>query len=228
MGGFLTAQLAEWSGERGFGFLRRGPRRIFLHVSDFSGAHCDLKVGETFRFEMGRDEQGRTCAINASIVRSQRNAKPAQKPAQKPAPSERVKPARTPREALRATDAAIVIALLALPTFSGMFWDIDWRIPAAWFGFISAITYFVYGHDKRRAEGGGWRIPERSLHVLELLGGWPGAFLAQRTLRHKCSKLGYQVVFWLIVASYQLAAFDSLNDWRFSKIIGQTIGIVRK
>ncbi|SJM91388.1 Cold-shock protein (fragment) [Crenothrix polyspora] len=44
-----------------------------------------------------------------------------------------------------------------------------------------------------------WRIPEKSLHTLELLGGWPGALLAQRTLRHKNRKPSYQVVFWLIV-----------------------------
>jgi len=41
------------------------------------------------------------------------------------------------------------------------------------------------------------------LHLLELLGGWPGAFLAQRRLRHKCSKRRYQFVFWLIVLAYQ-------------------------
>jgi hypothetical protein len=60
-------------------------------------------------------------------------------------------------------------------------------------------------------------VPEARLHLLELLGGWPGAFLAQRRLRHKCSKHSYQVVFWLIVLAYQFAAFDSFHDWQFAR-----------
>jgi hypothetical protein len=51
----------------------------------------------------------------------------------------------------------------------------------------------------------------------ELLGGWPGAFLAQRRLRHKLSKPGFQVLFWLIVLAYQFAAFDSVQSWQFSR-----------
>ncbi len=81
----------------------------------------------------------------------------------------------------------------------------------------SAITYWVYAIDKRRAEEGLWRIPEAQLHLLEMLGGWPGAFLAQRRLRHKCSKGSYQVMFWLIVLAYQFAAYDSFQGWRYSR-----------
>jgi uncharacterized membrane protein YsdA (DUF1294 family) len=50
-----------------------------------------------------------------------------------------------------------------------------------------------------------------------LLGGWPGAFLAQRRLRHKCSKASYQFLFWIIVLAHQFAALDSLQDWRLSR-----------
>ena len=32
-----------------------------------------------------------------------------------------------------------------------------------------------------------------TLHTLELIGGWPAAFLAQRWLRHKCSKRSFQM-----------------------------------
>jgi uncharacterized membrane protein YsdA (DUF1294 family) len=42
-------------------------------------------------------------------------------------------------------------------------------------------------------------VPESSLHLIELLGGWPGAYLAQQTMRHKTVKASYQVVYWLIV-----------------------------
>jgi uncharacterized membrane protein YsdA (DUF1294 family) len=60
-------------------------------------------------------------------------------------------------------------------------------------------------------------VSEANLHLLELLGGWPGAFLAQRRLRHKCSKGSYQFVFWLIVLGYQFAAYDSFHDWQYSR-----------
>lgn len=101
-----------------------------------------------------------------------------------------------------------VIALLQVPI--GGWWM------AAGFGIISALTYMVYAGDKRRAQANAWRIPEAHLHLLELLGGWPAAWMAQRRLRHKCSKVSYQCTFWLIVGVHEFAAYDFLQDWRWS------------
>lgn len=70
---------------------------------------------------------------------------------------------------------------------------------------MSALTFVVYAVDKRAARAGRPRIAEATLHVLESLGGWPGALLAQRLLRHKNAKPGYQVVFWLVVAAHVAA-----------------------
>lgn len=53
--------------------------------------------------------------------------------------------------------------------------------------------------DKRAAERGARRWPESTLHLLELLGGWPGSLMAQRLFRHKTRKLSYQILFWLCV-----------------------------
>jgi ADP-dependent NAD(P)H-hydrate dehydratase / NAD(P)H-hydrate epimerase len=78
--------------------------------------------------------------------------------------------------------------------------------------------------DKRRAREQAWRISESGLHLTELLGGWPGAFLAQRRLRHKVSKPGFQVLFWLIVLAYQFVAFDSLQNWQFSRAAWDYLG----
>lgn len=63
----------------------------------------------------------------------------------------------------------------------------------------SAVSFIAMWRDKRAAERGRWRTPESTLHLLELAGGWPGSFAAQRLLRHKNRKVGYQVIFWACV-----------------------------
>jgi uncharacterized membrane protein YsdA (DUF1294 family) len=109
--------------------------------------------------------------------------------------------------------------LLVLPSIalSHLASVLDWRFlfgaPLA----ASVFAFLAYRSDKRRAEAGAWRIPESTLHILEVIGGWPGAFLGQRTFRHKTAKVSYQIVFWAIVLSYQLVAIDSLVGWRFTK-----------
>ena len=64
---------------------------------------------------------------------------------------------------------------------------------------MSVITFCVYGLDKFKAQKDLWRIPEKTLHILELCCGWPGALLAQRLLRHKSYKKSFCIVFWAMV-----------------------------
>lgn len=63
----------------------------------------------------------------------------------------------------------------------------------------SVVTFIAYGLDKRAARLSRRRIPERRLHCCELLGGWPGAWLAQRTFRHKTVDPAFRRVFLAIV-----------------------------
>lgn len=67
---------------------------------------------------------------------------------------------------------------------------------------MSVVTLGFYAWDKRQAKRRRWRVPEKRLHVLSLLGGWPGALLAQRWLEHKTIKSKFRVVFWLTVLSH--------------------------
>ena len=116
------------------------------------------------------------------------------------------------------TAIAVLLMLLVAPivALSRMTPWVDWRILVGGPVAVSVFTYFSYRSDKRHAEAGDWRIPESTLHLMELLGGWPGAFLSQRIFRHKTSKLSYQVAFWIIVLLHQLLALDYLIGWRLS------------
>ena len=64
---------------------------------------------------------------------------------------------------------------------------------------VSLLTFFVYGFDKHAAETGRWRTPENNLHLLALIGGWPGAWCAQRLFRHKVRKASFMTVYWTTV-----------------------------
>ena len=69
---------------------------------------------------------------------------------------------------------------------------------------MSGVALAMYWSDKRRAARGAWRISETTLHGVELLGGWPGALVAQRLLRHKWRKRSYMAVFWAIVGLHAI------------------------
>ena len=84
------------------------------------------------------------------------------------------------------------------------------RVPLLAYGIASILAIGLYWYDKQQAKAGQWRTPENVLHGVELLGGWPGALVAQQMFRHKTRKLSYQVFFWLIVALHQVVWIDVL------------------
>ena len=64
---------------------------------------------------------------------------------------------------------------------------------------LSLITFVAYWLDKSAAKKGTRRTPENTLHLLALMGGWPGALLARQTFRHKTLKVLFRYVLWLTV-----------------------------
>lgn len=64
---------------------------------------------------------------------------------------------------------------------------------------LSLLTFIAYAIDKSAAKRGKWRTKESTLHLLALMGGWPGALSAQNLLRHKSAKASFRNVFWLTV-----------------------------
>jgi uncharacterized membrane protein YsdA (DUF1294 family) len=67
------------------------------------------------------------------------------------------------------------------------------------YAMASIAAFAAYAFDKSAAKNGRWRTPERTLLALGLIGGWPGALLAQRVLRHKSRKISFQLSFWASV-----------------------------
>jgi uncharacterized membrane protein YsdA (DUF1294 family) len=70
----------------------------------------------------------------------------------------------------------------------------------------SVAVAILLAWDKRRAVRGGRRIPESTLHTLELLGGWPGSLVARRLLRHKTVKGRYRAMFALCAITHVVVA----------------------
>ena len=57
---------------------------------------------------------------------------------------------------------------------------------------LSALTLVSYGLDKLLALKEQRRISEKTLHILALMGGWPGAYIGQQIFRHKISKKNFR------------------------------------
>lgn len=128
---------------------------------------------------------------------------------------------RGPRRRLRFWHLVFLLLLLVFPVLAlhRLSAHIHWQWLAAYTVVVSLVTYAVYGADKDSAadERSTWRASEKLLHAFELAGGWPGAFLAQRRLRHKCSKVSYLLVFWLIVSVEVFTAADYVFHWRMTR-----------
>ncbi len=67
------------------------------------------------------------------------------------------------------------------------------------YGIASLLTFSIYAVDKAAAKKGAWRIKESTLHLWSFIGGWPGALVAQKTLRHKTRKQPFRFIFWVTV-----------------------------
>lgn len=196
----LTAKIVEWDDQKGYGFLQVGKGKVFLHRRDFAERHKRPAVGDVIRFTLGQDAKGRTCGKDAVHV----------------------------NDGGRITVLAVLVlaCLLVLPAVALHRLGVDWRWSSACVLAMGLASYGTYALDKRRVREQAWRISESALHLTELLGGWPGAFLAQRRLRHKVSKPGFQFLFWLIVLAYQFAAFDSLQNWQLSRAAWYYFGLI--
>lgn len=100
----------------------------------------------------------------------------------------------SPLAALVAIGALFGLTMLALVSDpdTARAWGFSLRHASTWvviwYAVASLVALLLYGLDKHAAGRGRQRVSERSLLVTGLVGGWPGALLAQQVLRHKTRK----------------------------------------
>ncbi len=68
-----------------------------------------------------------------------------------------------------------------------------------WFLLINMLTLVMYGADKMAARKGMRRVPEATLLVFGVTGGWPGAIVGQQLFRHKTQKQPFKTYFFLSI-----------------------------
>jgi uncharacterized membrane protein YsdA (DUF1294 family) len=93
---------------------------------------------------------------------------------------------------------ASILLFAALYAFAFVHWGTPHLIGAAYLA-ASAACFTMYAIDKAAARAGRRRTPEKTLLLMGLACGWPGAVLAQEWLRHKSSKRSFAARFWVTV-----------------------------
>ncbi len=173
-------RIADWNDQKGFGFVtpNGGGDRAFVHVKAFERLSKRPATGDLVSYELQQDGRHRFNAVDIRLATQQ---------TRKDASADNPLPRKT-------ISALFLAGLIAGWAFS--------RIPSIVpliYGAMGSLTFLAYQIDKSAALSNRWRTKESTLQFMSLLGGWPGALLAQEILRHKTRKSEFQQVFWATV-----------------------------
>ncbi|RTR02460.1 DUF1294 domain-containing protein [Halomonas nitroreducens] len=177
----MRGQVADWKEARGFGFIEPevGGKRVFFHISGMARGASRPAVGDIVSYEVVTTSDGRVRAVNVG-----------------PAGLTAVSGALTSRR--------VILSLVALLILPALWWCVTVGVFPAWlfwaFAGMSSLAFVLYGQDKWAARRQAQRTAESTLQFCALLGGWPGALLAQQVFRHKTTKRSFQITFWFMVA----------------------------
>ncbi|HTE15167.1 MAG TPA: cold shock and DUF1294 domain-containing protein [Burkholderiales bacterium] len=173
-------RITTWKDDKGFGFITpHGSRgQVFVHINAFSNRQRRPKEGEIITYELSAGEKGRAQAAKVAFVGEKARLS---------------KPPGTGNFPL--LFAVCFLFFVVAAVLSG-------KLPLTVLVFYltaSGVTYLAYYFDKAAALKSHWRTQKSTLHLFSLLGGWPGALIAQRWLRHKTAKGSFQTVYWATV-----------------------------
>jgi uncharacterized membrane protein YsdA (DUF1294 family)/cold shock CspA family protein len=175
----LVGRISGWNEDKGYGFVvpHDGGGRAFVHIKAFQFGSRRPVDGDLISYSTRKDDRGRTNAMDVRFAGQKIQQRKSSKP--------------IPRLAL----GAFFLFAVLLGTLFGV-------IPAVItiaYALLSCLSYFMYSLDKTAAGKNMQRIPESTLHSVDLFGGWPGALIAQQQFRHKTVKASFQSVFWVTV-----------------------------
>jgi len=187
-------RLSGWNDARGFGFLKpvEGGPDAFAHVREFASDDRLIEEGRLYSYEEVRRKSGRVRARDIRPVRATVVPHPWWKTFLRRAPGVLVIPAF----------AGLVIAIAMRVDVSPVWWIV--------YGLSSLACFIGYRLDKRAAQRKEWRVSETILLLVGLVGGWPGAILAQEIFHHKTKKPVFRKLFWMSVG-INMAAFVQIN-----------------
>lgn len=199
----FEGNLKSWNDERGFGFIepRLGGQDIFVHIKSFDDRPRRPEVGLPVSFEVELNAEGKKRARHVQVLRVSRTAR---------RPRD-----QSPAQWGTATYFAIPLFLI-LFTVAAIVWRVPGWVPLAYLA-VSVLCFIAYAMDKSAAVAGRRRIPESTLLSLGLVGGWPGAIIAQQVLRHKSVKAEFRAKFWASVLA-NVVLFIALSSPLVSKL----------
>lgn len=181
----LQGEVIDWNDDKGFGFvaLNKSGERAFVHIKAFKESSRRPINGERICYELVRDAKDRYQAQQITYVNKPKSTRP------------QLKRKKSRPFNFGKTVTLLFCAALGIAVFTH-------KLPfiiLALYSVMSLTAFILYALDKSAAQHGRWRTQENTLHLFSLFGGWPGAFFAQATLRHKSSKSSFKKVYWLTV-----------------------------
>lgn len=184
-------RIITWRDDKGFGFIKPNgtDEKVFVHVSAFVNRQRRPQENDLVTYRLVTDDKGRAQAHDVAFAGEKTNG--VKRPASFP--------------------PAFATAFMLFVAASVLQGWIPLEVLYLYLG-ASALAFITYAWDKSAARRNAWRTQETTLHLLGLVGGWPGALLAQRWLRHKSAKTSFQTMYWITVL-INCAAFA----WLFSE-----------
>lgn len=168
-------KITAWKDDQGFGFIapNGGGPAVFVHISAFTSRGIRPADNDIVTYHLGAGDRGPRAEQVAFVA------------------------ARAPRQTTPGGRTGAMIAAAGFIGFVAACVLTGKLPPACLVLYIGASTlaFLAYAGDKSAARNNARRTPELTLHLLGLIGGWPGALMAQQILRHKSKKEAFRTVF---------------------------------